>query len=255
MSSALPWLTAIAYPPTLSAWLAAIALIAFVLKRRRVAAGLLGVAVAWSLLWSLPAVSERLRDTLASRYPPAPPDAPLPPVDVIVVLGGGIGRPSWFDNGDAYAPVLANSRVAAGARAWQRGVAPRLLLSGGPTARDRNETRTMAQAMRRLGVPDAALLLDEHSRTTGDNARRTGALTAAHGWRRIVLVTSSMHMPRALELFRRQGLEVEPLAVGDNRLKGSPGWQPRLHTLRRSEQALKEYAGWALARLGLPAPG
>ncbi|MGJ7903182.1 YdcF family protein [Lysobacter sp. 1R34A] len=258
MSNIGRWLAWPLEPLHLACGLLALALLALVLRRRRGALVLIGFALAWPLLWSLPIASNALRNSLALRYPPQS-EQTLPPVDAIVVLGGGIGSVAWFERGDADDPRLAGNRVALGARAWHSGRAPAILLSGGPTARTRgvSEARDMATAMRRLGVPDRALVLDERSRSTGDNARRSAQLARSHGWRRIALVTSSLHMSRARALFERQGLQVLPLPSAEKDFEPVPKsgaaspWWPSRRALRRSGEAIKEYAGWFAAEAGI----
>jgi len=252
------WLAWPLEPLHLSCCLLVLALLAFALRRCRGALALIGISLAWSLLWSLPAASNALRNSLALRYPPQSAHS-LPAVDAIVVLGGGIGSVAWFEQGDPNDPRLAGNRVALGARAWHDGRAPWVLLSGGPTSRTRrvSEAREMAAAMRALGVPERALMLDERSRSTGDNARNSAQWARTHGWRRVALVTSSLHMSRARALFERQGLQVLPLASAEKDFEpvpkhgaGSPWW-PTRRALRRSGEAFKEYAGLLAARLGV----
>ncbi|MGO1003569.1 YdcF family protein [Lysobacter sp. CA196] len=252
------WLAWPLEPLHLSCCLLVLALLAFALRRRRSALALIGLSLAWSLLWSLPAASNALRNSLALRYPPRS-ERTLPPVDAIVVLGGGIGSVAWFEQGDADDPRLAGNRVALGARAWHSGRAPAILLSGGPTARTHgvSEARDMAVAMRKLGVPERALVLDERSRNTGDNARHSAQLARRHGWRRVALVTSSLHMSRARALFERQGLQVLPLPSAEKDFEpvpkhaAAPPWWPTRRALRRSGEAFKEYAGLFAAGLGV----
>lgn len=252
------WLAWPLEPLHLSCCLLVLAVLAFALRRRRSALALIGVSLAWSLLWSLPAASDALRNGLALRYPPQSAQS-LPTVDAIVVLGGGIGSVAWFEQGDPDDPRLAGNRVALGARAWHDRRAPWVLLSGGPTSRTRgvSEAREMAVAMRKLGIPERALVLDERSRTTGDNARNSAQSARTHGWRTVALVTSSLHMSRARLLFERQGLLVLPLPSAEKDFEPAPKhgaaspWWPTRRALRRSGEAFKEYAGLLAARLGV----
>src|SRR5207248_8418365 len=57
-----------------------------------------------------------------------------------------------------------------------------------------------------LGVPSAALLLENQSRSTEENALDTAAIMAAHGWRTVLVVSDGYHLYRADVLFRRAGL-------------------------------------------------
>ncbi len=66
--------------------------------------------------------------------------------------------------------------------------------------------------MRRMalarGVPEAALLIEPHSRDTVGNARETARLLCSRGWRTVILVSDKAHLPRAALLFRIAGVEV-----------------------------------------------
>ena len=62
-----------------------------------------------------------------------------------------------------------------------------------------------------MGVPPEALWLDTDSRNTYENAVNSRALLEPKGIKKISLVTSASHMPRAVKLFEAQGFEVTPL--------------------------------------------
>lgn len=242
----------LSYPPAFSLCLLGIAVLAWALRRRRAAAGIAGMALAWSALWSIPLASEMLRGTLEQRY--AVRDArALPSADAIVVLGGG-SHYAWLDRPDVDPAKLRSSRLAAGARAWHAGKAPKLILSGGGVG-NTTEARRMAEAIQRLGVPQDALLLEERSRDTRDNARfSTALLKAGHGGRHVLLVTSALHMPRATLLFTRAGAVVTPVPVPEGRpaVGLRARWLPSRRALWRSGRAFKEFAALAAAWIGAP---
>jgi uncharacterized SAM-binding protein YcdF (DUF218 family) len=206
----------------------------------------MALAIAWSLVWSVPQASDWLRGQLESRYPVVA-EANLPEADAIVVLGGG--HYGWLDRPGIGLEQLENSRVAAGARAWQARRAPRVILSGGGARVEDSEARTMAYAIGKLGVPASAMVLEERSRDTRDNARYTAALLGSGGTRRVLLVTSSLHMPRASLLFRQAGLDVVPVPVPETALRVTwrERWIPSRGALWRSGRAWKEYAGLVAA--------
>lgn len=131
----------------------------------------------------------------------------LAPADVIVVLGGAISleREPAPDGevvrGLAYAQAL-----------YVAGLAPRILVSGGglPWRETRvSEAEKMAHLLRERGVPREAIWIEAESRNTHENAVKSKLLLDAHGKRRIILVTSALHMRRAAACFAKEGLEVE----------------------------------------------
>ncbi|SDY52362.1 Uncharacterized SAM-binding protein YcdF, DUF218 family [Lysobacter sp. yr284] len=246
--SAAAWLT---QPLHASAAGLALAALVWLLQWRRSALALGVLALAWSLLWSLPAAAGALRDSLQGGYLGQSAEG-LPQADVIVVLGGGIGRVSAFARGDADAPELAGNRVAAAARAWHAGRAPAILLSGGASASTGgvSEAAIMAEALVKLGVPRAALVLEDASGDTRANAERSARISGERGWRRAILVTSALHMPRALQWFQRAGLPALPLAPDAPAQAAAKPWTPSRDSLDDSAQALREYAGLLAATFG-----
>ena len=235
------FVTALTYPPALSLCLLLVGSVAAALRRRRSALALIAIALGWSLLWSVPRCSQWLRATLEDRYPVRSEKA-LPQTDAIVVLGGGSLRGLMSADADD-ALQSEHSRLAAGARAWLAGRAPVIVLSGGGGGR--SEASWMAEVIGELGIPTSALILEERSRNTCDNARFTALLAAPRGLHRILLVTSSLHMPRASLLFRQVGFQVMPVPVPEPGI--GPGWKarwlPSRGALWRSGRAFKEFAG------------
>lgn len=251
------WLT---FPPSLSLVLLLAAGLAWMLRWRKSGVAFGSAALAWSLLWSLPACSDWLRATLERRTPVVA-EAQLPLADAIVVLGGA-DPGYWVHRDDVRPEDLKSSRLAAGARAWMAGRAPIIILSGGGGPKGPSEAATMAKAITRLGIPRSALLLEERSRDTRDNAVYTAQLASRLGMRRVLLVTSAVHMPRASLQFRRAGLVTHPAPAPEYTRRRGPvaQWRPSHSALQRSGRALKEYAGLLAAHVewqleGMPVGG
>lgn len=241
LSTASQLLVYLTYPLNLSLWLIPCAVIAWALHRRALGGALLVFAFAWSLLWSVPQISDWLRAPLERQHPVVA-EAALPKADAIVVLGGGALRPDR----------LQASRLGAAARAWRAGRAPIVILSGGRSGPrgGPSEAARMALAIARLGVPASALVLEERSRDTQENAMFTATLARRRRIERVLLVTSSLHMPRASLLFHEAGVDVIPVPVPErsDRSSWSDRWVPTGSALWRSGRALKEYAGLLGAR-------
>ena len=217
------------------------------LGKRAWALALGGLALAWLGFWSLPLASHGLRGLIEADYPPVPV-ASLPVAPAIVVLGGAVSpprRPEALPDLGA-----AADRVWHAARLYRAGKAPLLVLSGGsdPAISLTSEAEAMRRLVLDLGVPDAALVLEEQSRTTRENAHFTAELLRERGIDRILLVTSALHMRRALGLFAAEGLQVIPAAT-DHEARQVSDWQvwlPDAAALDGSGRALKEWVGaWA----------
>jgi hypothetical protein len=92
-----------------------------------------------------------------------------PKADAIVVLG-------------CKSSARLRRRVECGVRLYREGVARVLLLSGGGNGPE-PEAELMLRVALAHRVPQAALLIEAHSRDTVDNARETALLLRAHGLR------------------------------------------------------------------------
>lgn len=111
--------------------------------------------------------------------------------DAIVVLGCAVdaqGTPS---------PALKR-RVEAGAALFHVGRAPILALTGGRVRGRPAEAPGMAAWAARAGVPRGAMVLEDKSRSTRENAAFTARLLPGAS---VLIVTDSWHLPRARRLF------------------------------------------------------
>jgi uncharacterized SAM-binding protein YcdF (DUF218 family) len=136
-----------------------------------------------------------------------------------------------------------------------QGLAPVLVLSGGnadPFAEFTPESEVMARTLRTIGPPPGALELETRSRTTFENAVETKKLLGPRI--RIALVTSALHMPRAMALFKRQGFD--PTAFPCGYVAGGPEsgikeFLPDVDNLEDSTHAINEWVGlWLYALAG-----
>ncbi|MDT8410318.1 MAG: YdcF family protein [Wenzhouxiangellaceae bacterium] len=243
-------LTALALPP---GGLILLALLGVALARNHWRSGSVLVTTSLLALWLLatPAVADWLRFSLERKYPPVPVDQ-LSPADAIVVLGGGItpahARNPYPDLG------AAGDRYWHAARIWNAGKAPEILISGGVlpwTGAIRSEAEAAVGLLGDLGVPADRILIEAGSVNTRQNAQMSVMILRGRGARRVLLVTSALHMRRALELFERTGLEVIPAATDHEVAREPPGllrWLADTDSLDGSRRALKEYLGYWLGK-------
>lgn len=225
--------------------LAGIGLALFWLRRPRAGRACLCAGMAWLLLWSLPLPSFWLCSAIERRFAqrPAPDYATA---DAIVVLGGGMvgSRPGWIDR-----PQLgpAADRVWFAAQLFRAGRAPRVIVSAGSDASDGQvEADATAAFLEDLGVPASALLLDRRSRDTAQNASYSQAILREHRLAKVLLVTSALHMPRALAAFRKLGIEAVPAPADFSVSPSGPWpqrWLPNADALDASSRAIKEVVG------------
>lgn len=123
------------------------------------------------------------------------------PADAIVVLGAAQyrGRPS---------PVL-RARLDHAIGLYARGLAPRLVLTGGIAEGDTASEAAVSRSYAlQAGVPDSAILMENEGRTTHQSLEHVAHLLQARRMNRVVLVSDPFHLARAAQIARRQGLEV-----------------------------------------------
>lgn len=162
-----------------------------------------GVAVEVVLLILMtPLGANLLARAVEARLSPSPAcAAPVP--RTVVVLSAGFARKPASASDFAALQALGLHRLFAGVDLWRSLPGARLVISGGGRERI-PEAVPMANLAQRLGVPAAAIAIEGSSRDTWENARDVAALSPALP-RRIWLVTSALHMPRALGAFRAWG--------------------------------------------------
>lgn len=220
------------------------------LKSKRFPIVLLSLAIAILWLSSNSIFSNWLLRSLEWQYLPT---GELPNAEVIVVLGGGtkprIAPRPWYEVSEA------GDRILYGSWLYKQGKSPLLLVSGGRAdwygEGGNPESEDMAAIAEAMGVPRAAILQEPDSLNTRENAVNTKQILSQKGINKILLVTSALHMPRSMAIFRKLGFEViaaptDFLAVQN---ENSKGWGilldllPNAEALKNTTNAIKEYIG------------
>ena len=120
--------------------------------------------------------------------------------DAIVVLGAAqyVGRPS---------PVL-RARLDHALDLWQRGLAPRLIFTGGTGIGDTtSEAAVSRNYALKHGVPDTAILMENEGRTTRESLAAVSAIMHARQMRTAILVSDPFHMLRLRILSTQYGVD------------------------------------------------
>lgn len=165
-------------------------------------------AVVLLLLMGFGPFAHLLAAPLESRFPLPPDDGPAP--DGIIVLGGSVDENmSGLRNRVAIAD--AAERLTAPIMLRRQYPNARIVFTGG-TASLRGSAYTEAGAVRRfwreVGLDHGDVLYEDKSRNTYENAVFTRELAQPKPGERWLLVTSAMHMPRSVGIFRKAGFPV-----------------------------------------------
>ncbi len=238
-------LTNLVIPLNLGIALLVLGVLCYMLRRRRIAMLFVGGGLAWVLFWSLPATTLWAGGHLEQLYPYRPP-AELPAAEAIVVLGGSTAnnRPNWFGPYDRSTTI---ARVDTAARIYHAERAPLIVVSGAALEGNVSEARIMANSLQQQGVPLDAIVQESESLTTYQNALYTARVLKERGIDHVLLVTSALHMPRAMGVFRKQ--QVDATAAGSPPQIVVPDdpafsfWLPSMHVLSASRSVVKEYVG------------
>jgi uncharacterized SAM-binding protein YcdF (DUF218 family) len=202
------------------------------------------------LLWacSTPVVSQWAASTLERQYPAQPLSA-TPDADVAIVLGGAL-RPSAPPRVEADFGE-ASDRVVHAARLYRAGKVKRILISGGNIpwiSGGPPEAELIRDVLVEFGVPATAIAVAGQSRTTYENALEIQRLRAVAPFDTALLVTSALHMPRALATFQKLGVPVvassTDVRVIDRSDRSLFDWLPDSDSLDLTTQAIKEWIGY-----------
>lgn len=155
--------------------------------------------------------------------------------DAIIVLGA----PADSD-GNPTPTQLA--RVTEAVHEYQRGVAPRLILSGSSAYNRFVEAEVMARSAEAQGIPASAVVLETQAEDTIQNACYSVRIMKAHGWRSAEVISNSWHLPRAGLIFSALPLQW--------RTHAAPPFAPEsaaYHTSLQTVELLKtaRYLTWA----------
>jgi uncharacterized SAM-binding protein YcdF (DUF218 family) len=110
--------------------------------------------------------------------------------DAIIVLG-------YPTDADGNPTPRQLARVNEGVREYERGVAPRLILTGGAAHNGFVEAEGMARTAQAEGIPASAIFQETQAQDTIQNACYSVRIMQAHGWKSAEVVSSASHLPRA----------------------------------------------------------
>jgi uncharacterized SAM-binding protein YcdF (DUF218 family) len=185
-------------------WILLLLILQFVLKspgaRKKCRWSALAVFLLFSNQWLL--------NGYARLWQPGPRDISTDsPYSCAIVLGGfGNG----YDNGNKGYFNLSADRFLQAVKLYKEGKVHHLLISGGNGKREYgrfNEGEWAREELKAIGIPPEAVLVEDQSANTADNAVNSKRLIDSAGFSPpFLLITSAHHMPRASLLFKQAGL-------------------------------------------------
>jgi len=226
-------------------WALALCLVGLVRRYERWTRWAPAVAAATLYLFSTAFVSNSLLGHLEKSATRTMRDGVV--YDAAILLGGAVAHgpmqtwnaPSYNDNVErlltAY-DLLRSGRVRS------------VIISGGRGSPDDPivEAQVLGKQLEDWGIARERIILEDRARNTRENAVESKRIAEERHLGSLLMITSARHVPRALESFRRVGLETDTLPVDYRSVNTKRGaLLPRSDDLDVSVHALREiFGGW-----------
>lgn len=164
------------------------------------------------LVASNPIIAKRASAYLEKDFPPTALDD-VRAIDTVIVLSGMVNAVRTSDGSVFYEFGSAVDRIDAGIALLQTGTADHLILTRGqvPWSIGIPEGEHLMNIAMSRGVAEERITLTDRVENTEQEARAIASMIAPGTT--VGLVTSAFHMPRALQVFQSQGIDVLPIAV------------------------------------------
>nr|WP_262905935.1 YdcF family protein [Hymenobacter terricola] len=229
-------------------WLFGLLIAALVARQPRRKRQWLWAAFGLLLVLTSPALSN---EAMLAWERPAVPLAALPRHADAAVLLTGISQVDKSPHDRVYLGPGAD-RLTSALWLYRAGRVRRIIISGGSGAvlgKAHTEASELATLLRLGGVPNSAIIEEERSRNTHENALFTKQIVAAHpGLDTLVLVTSAFHERRALGCFQKAGLRplIFPAGFRSSDRSVTPDYWlvPSPTALENWSLLIHEMAGW-----------
>ena len=211
-------------------------------KRKKKGTFLVIAGVLVFYLFSISPVTNIIIKPLEMRYKPVKLVTKNSP-SVIVVLAGGVRVNNIFPETSALG-CSSMARIIEAYRLYRMIKPARIIITGGsgdPMA-DFEESRKMKDLLLMLGISRKLVSIEVESRDTYENlAAVKRQLQKTPFW----LVTSAIHMPRAMFLARKFGLKAFPAPCDSryNQLGGLTSFMPDPRNFCACTAAINEYLG------------
>ena len=172
-----------------------------------------------------------------------------PSVKTAIVLGGGVyhdketGKIKYGRNADRYLSVL---------EPYRHGLVQKIVVSGGPANYLEpwaKESLIIKGLYLLCDLPSEDVIIEDASLNTYQNAVNCKPLLEGLGDENFLLITSSLHMRRAIACFDKQGINVQPYSA--MKMVGVRRWQidyllvPSINNFGKWSALIHEWIGFA----------
>ncbi|QBH95817.1 envelope biogenesis factor ElyC [Limnobaculum zhutongyuii] len=201
------------------------------------------LTVSWLglLLLSLQPVADRLLMPIENQYATYQKNEPI---DYIVVLGGGYTyNPEWAPSSNLFPNSLP--RVTEGVRLYRQHPGAKMIFTGAEAiSNPLPNAKVAALVAESLGVPEQDIIVLPQAKDTIEEAQAVAQIAQQ---KTLLLVTSANHLPRAMRIFQKEGLNPIPAPANQLATLGPLNpWEkafPSAFYLSHSERAWYETLG------------
>ena len=188
----------------------------YAMRRRRAGVRLLLASIVLLLAIGATPLGQMLTLPLENRFPQWQAGDGSPAG--IIVLGGVIS-PGVSQARHEVALSGAAERITTAVTLARRFPETRIVFSGG------TESAFARRILEDLGIPASRIVLERQSRNTTENAVFAKQLLRPQPGQHWLLITSAIHMPRAVGAFRMVGFPVDPVPVDYQTADWSSVWR------------------------------
>ena len=209
------------------------------------------VVVAWYTLLSIYPIPHAVGRYWGRGFAPLERSAVPPGRVAVVLLGSGAHTVfDWANNRTAVPDPIGLARTLEAARVYKLIDAAWVVSSGGLPSRRSPIVppgETMKDTLLRLGVPASRIIVKDVALNTHDEAMNVAAMLPSLHVDHVVLVTSGVHMRRAIGTFRAVGVEVIPAPAREDfpgRVSRTTTYLPSHYGIFESALVGHEIFGW-----------
>jgi uncharacterized SAM-binding protein YcdF (DUF218 family) len=226
-------------------WVLILVTIGLILKNKKYKKRCFIISAVVLVLFSIPLFLNQFANLWRYPYSPLPAKQKY---SCVIVLGGFSG-PGGPDTGHFNA---SSDRFIQGLRLFETRKASHILITSGNSSLMHQkdgfvEGDWVKTQLKQFNVPDSAVLIENKSKNTIENAAFTKAmLESRHLKPPYILVTSDFHMRRAMKIFTKAGLDVTPYPCNFF-AGGQPsfaGLIPDVNALPKWDIYIKEVVGY-----------
>ena len=135
------------------------------------------------------------------------------PADAAIVLGAAV----WSTG---VSPVF-EERINHGIDLYQNRKVRKLIFTGGQgNSNEPTESSAARRYALQRGIPASDILIEEKSHTTYENILYAKQIAAAHGLRKVLIVSDPLHMKRAVSMALDVGLDADPSPTPTTKYQG-----------------------------------